>query len=122
MEVPKTIDISSLFYFSGASREGGKGVVAIGNNSSNQQQEQQDQLEEKKEAGDEDDQEKLEQMKTRVGRGGPLNNQKNISQIRCPANSNRAAVQNPQVIKARHVKLAVGGRSGSEEEEQRSRH
>ena len=67
-------------------------------------------------------QEKLEQMKTRVGRGGPLNNQKNISQIRCPANSNRAAVQNPQVIKARHVKLAVGGRSGSEEEEQRSRH
>ena len=88
MEVPKTIDIASLFYFSGANRDGGKGAAIAdadadaktkrrdardGYNSSNQQQQdQQDQQEEKKEADEndreddrEDDQEEeleLEQM------------------------------------------------------------
>ena len=87
MEVPKTIDIASLFYFSGANRDGGKGAAIADAdadaktksdardgymyNSSNQQQqkqpeskqEQQDQQEEKKEANeeaDEDDQEEEE--------------------------------------------------------------
>ena len=57
MEVPKTIDIASLFYFSAANRDGGKGPAAvadattkkesgyISSNQQEQEQEQQNQLE-----------------------------------------------------------------------------
>lgn len=49
-------------------------------------------------------QEKLNQMKPSVGRGGVLNNEKNMSQIRCMANTYQKAY--PQMVKARHMQLS----------------
>ena len=48
-------------------------------------------------------QDQLTGMKTRMGRGGQLNNEKNMSQIRCPENTYQQAY--PQIVKARHMKL-----------------
>ena len=68
MEVPKTIDIASLFYFSGVSRDGGKGVVAVADSDADvetkkESSDAQQDPPEKKEADDEDHQEEeLEQM------------------------------------------------------------
>ena len=68
MEVPKTIDIASLFYFSGVSSDGGKGVVAAADSDvdvveTKRESDAQQDPQEKKEADDEDDQEEdLEQM------------------------------------------------------------
>ena len=45
-------------------------------------------------------------MKTSMGRGGALNNEKNMSQIRCADQTYQKAF--PEVVKARHIKLAFG--------------
>ena len=48
-----------------------------------------------------------------MGRGGPLNNEKNMSQIRCPNNTYQQAY--PQIVKARHMKLDLNA-SGKDNE------
>ena len=45
-------------------------------------------------------------MKTKMGRGGPLNNEKNMSAIRCVDNTYQKTI--PHIVKARHLKLALG--------------
>jgi hypothetical protein len=47
-------------------------------------------------------------MKTKMGRGGNLNNQKNMSTIRCQEETYSKPY--PKVVKARHMKLEIGGR------------
>ena len=49
-----------------------------------------------------------------MGRGGQLNNEKNMSQIRCFDNTYQTAY--PQIVKARHIKLAFGAENKAKDE------
>ena len=53
-------------------------------------------------------QDRLLDMKTKVGRGGKLDNQKNASAMRCVKNTYNRPM--PQMIKARHMKLTLGNK------------
>ena len=50
-------------------------------------------------------------MKTKMGRGGRLNNEKNMSQIRCVDNTYQQMY--PNIVKARHIKLAFGDKTNT---------